>query len=149
MSRPKPKRTKAYRPCPQKLPMTIRFDSDDERALQLIPHTSLKALADGVAEEADWHTLACRLNVGYTLAKDYFSEEASGALKTALYAIREVRDRHERVGKWGATPDELARIGDGLVITDDAQKACTRRELRNVMVHVFKQATEENKRLRA
>lgn len=141
MSRAKPKRSKAYTLRPARLPMTIRFNSEDERTLKLIPHTALFAIVAGAATEQDWHTIACRLNVGITLARTLFNHDAAMCLATALAAICDVRERWQRVGKYGATEPERERIGAGLVLTDDMQKACTRREMRDATVHVYRAVT--------
>jgi hypothetical protein len=137
----KPKRNKKYRQKPESVPMTIRFNSDCEMKLQLIPHQELAALIDGIGNETSWHTVTCRLNVGITMARNYFTDEAITVLALALDAIVDVRDRHTRVGKYGASSEEAKLIGAGLVLTDEMQKLCTRRQCRDAIEHVYRVAT--------
>lgn len=138
MSRQKKPRNKAHRPSAPCIPMIIRFDSEDERTLQLIPHTALAALKAGNATESDWHTLACRLNVGITMARTLFGQDVAMIMATALASVCDVRDRWKRVGKYGANAQEIKEIGAGLVLADDMQRSSTRREMRDALVHVFK-----------
>jgi len=49
-------------------------------------------------------------------------------MEQALSAIRSVKERHQRTGKWGASGAEFFEMGRGLNHTDEMQKAATRRE---------------------
>ena len=130
------KPAKRYKPQPRMLPKNIRFSSDAELKLQLIPHQNLASLRSGSFEEHMWHAMAARMNLGNTLAYTYF-EDAKDAMDKGCLALRSVWDRHSRTGKWGATGEELCHLGDGLNYTDDMQLKCTRRELDSAMEHVY------------
>jgi hypothetical protein len=141
MSASKAKRNKKYKPRANAIPIAFRFNSDDERTLQLAPHAELLKLRTGNADESAWHTLTCRLNIGMTLAHmGEQSDEAKRAMHASLEAMRSVLARNKETGKWSATGSELTAIGDGLVLTDEMQKASTRRVLRDAMHVVFKEA---------
>ena len=125
----KPK--KKYRPkcSPGTLPMAFRHSSQDDLALQLVPHSELEKLRDGSADEYTANTLAFRLNWGYVMAGEIFdAPEVRADMEQALSAIRSVKDRRERTGKWGASGAEFFEMGRGLNHTDEMQKAATRRE---------------------
>lgn len=132
---------KRYIPKLPGIPVLFRFGQEDEQKLQMVPHAELLKLRNGLADAGTWHTIVCRLNIGMTIAhQGEQSDEAKQAMAESLQAMRDVWARHEKTAKWGASGDELKAIGDGLVLTDDLQKASTRRELRDAMNHVFKVA---------
>lgn len=119
-----------------KLPINIRFNSQDETQLQLVPQTLLECFRAGTADESDWHTLALRLNWGRLLAEKHFPDAAQD-LASAQDALRAVKARHERSGKWGIAQPEFAAMGHGLTVTDAMQRQCTRRELREALQAVY------------
>lgn len=133
---------KRHKPKPHQIPVAYRFGADDERTLQLIPHQELDRLRTGDADESAWHTITCRLNIGMVLARKLYTADAVVTMAQALDSVCDVRDRHKRIGKWGTSGEEAKRIGAGLVLTDDMQKASTRREMRDAMAHVFKEAAQ-------
>jgi hypothetical protein len=124
---------------PHQLPVTIRFNADDERTLQLVPHQELALLMAGDGTEQSWHTITCRLNIGMTLARIRDTGEEIVTMAQALDAVCDVSDRFKRIGKWGASGEEAKLIGAGLVLTDDMQLDSTRREMRDAMKYVFKE----------
>jgi hypothetical protein len=130
------KRSK-YRPRQRMLPVVFRFDGNNERNLQLIPHDCLEDLRQGRGVEDGWHTLAARLNLGFVLARDHFNEEPQAIMAKALEALRAVYDRHERAQTWGATGEEFFAMGEGLNLTDSMQLQCTRRELQTAIVNIL------------
>ena len=135
----KPRKRHKYRVMTE-LPIAFRHSAEDETALQLAPHISLANFRMGIAEEPDWHTIAARLNVGSVAAHRNEQVEAYFTIEKSLDAIRAIRSRHERSGKWGINGDELKIIGESLVLTDELQKAVTRREMAEVIKYVFNTA---------
>lgn len=118
------------------LPVTIRFAPRHETDLQLSPHATLDMFREGVAEENDWHLLALRLNWGRLLAERHMKEFAD-ILAAAQEALRAVRERHGRTGRWGVSQPEFVAMGEGLNHTDTMQLKCTRRELRDALEAVY------------
>lgn len=130
-----------------KLPINIRFNSQDETQLQLVPQALLECFRNGTADESDWHALALRLNWGRLLAEEHFPDAAPD-LASAQDALRAVKARHERSGKWGIAQPEFAAMGHGLTVTDSMQRQCTRRELRDALqavygINKYQQRTEQ------
>lgn len=123
------KRSK-YRPKPvPALPKIFRHNKESDIALQLIPHQELEKFKTGEADEYTWNTVCFRLNWGYVMSGDHFdSVEARELMEQSLKAIRSVKDRQERTGKWGTTGEEFNIIGQALVLTDDMQLNTTRRQ---------------------
>lgn len=127
---------KAYKPKYEKgqIPVTIRHSSAADTTLQLVPHDELDKLRDGRADKYTLNTLAFRLNWGYVMAGEVFDNpEVRAALEAGLAAFRSVRERFERLGKYGATGEEFHAIGEALNRIDDMQKAATRREQHDAM----------------
>jgi hypothetical protein len=124
---------------PSTLPINMRFNADVENKLQLIPHDSLANFKHGHQTEPDWHTLAARCNLGSTLARDHF-DEATQVMNAAIEALASSWERFKRLGRMGMTGAEYNAVAAALVLTDDMQKLCTRRELDSAMTTVFQQA---------
>ncbi len=123
------KRSK-YRPKPvPALPKIFRHNKESDIALQLVPHQELEKFKTGEADEITWNTVCFRLNWGYVMSGDHFdSVEARELMEQSLKAIRSVKDRHDRTGKWGTTGEEFNIIGQALNLTDDMQMNTTRRQ---------------------
>lgn len=132
-------RKRARRGPTSTLPINIRFSASVETKLQLIPHDALANFKTGHQSESDWHTLAARCNLGSTLARDHFSA-ATEPLNAAIDALASAWARFQRLGQMGMTGDEYNAISTALVITDDMQLQCTRRELDAAMQAVYQQA---------
>lgn len=135
----KPKR--AYRPKyqPGQLPVTIRHSAKADTMLQMVPHEELEKLRQGEADEFTVNTLAFRLNWGYVMAGEVFDNpEVRAVMETGLAAIRGVKERVDRLGKYGATGEEFRALGEALNFTDEMQKKATRREQHEALTAVYK-----------
>lgn len=135
----KPK--KAYRPKyqPGQLPVTIRHSAKADTMLQMVPHEELEKLRQGEADEFTVNTLAFRLNWGYVMAGEVFDNpEVRAVMEMGLAAIRSVKERVDRLGKYGATGEEFRALGEALNFTDEMQKNATRREQHEALTAVYK-----------
>lgn len=137
----KTRRSRPARTCG--LPVMFRFSQNAELDLQLVPHVELSKILDGTATEEAWHTLAFRINVGQAVACLYFTDNQPlrEALDAAVVAVAEVGKRYRARGRLGVTGDEFRAIGQGLNLTDDLQRACTRRQLLAATLQVNTKAT--------
>lgn len=107
--------------------------------LQMVPQQELERLRTGDANEYTVNTLKFRLNWGYVMAGEVFDNaEVRATLESSLKAIKSVSDRADRLGKYGATGEEFFLIGEALNLTDQMQKAATRREQNECMEIVCK-----------
>jgi hypothetical protein len=131
---------KSYKQKPVVLPMPYRFNRDGEIDLQLIPHLEFQKLKLMCADDETWNTLAARVNVGYVLANSYAGDKQKTACSLALDALVLIKNRHYEIGKFWSSGDELEAIGEALNLTDDMQKASTRRDLRDALEHVYEVA---------
>jgi hypothetical protein len=131
---------KAYKPRGKGIPMVFRHPGEVEQDIQLYPHMELLKLRNGAADAGSWHEITCRINVGITLALQNGLEAALQVVAPGLDAMREIRDRFQRVGKYGATGEEIRIVGDALVATDEMQRSMTRRQLSDAIKHVYKVA---------
>lgn len=139
---------KAYRPKYDKgvLPITLRQDLSADTALQLVPHTELDKLRDGTADKYTVNTLACRIGWGYVMAGEVFdAPEAREVTRRGLDAIRAVKARHARLGKYGTTGEEFRDMGDALNATDEMQRQATRREQMEALaaLHIINQYKQQ------
>ena len=122
------KRSK-YRPKPAVLPKMFRHSKEADINLQLVPHQELEKFKTGEADECTWNTVCFRLNWGYVMSGDHFdSVEARELMEQSLKAIRSVKTRHEKTGRWGTTGEEFNIIGQALNLTDEMQMNTTRKQ---------------------
>jgi hypothetical protein len=135
-SNKKPRKKQARRPLI--LPMTIRHSAEADTELQLAPHAELMKLREGYGDEGSWHTLVCRLNVGLTVA--WQNNLDNNVMRKGLDAMINVRERHNKSGKWGLSGDDLREVGDALIATDNLQLSLTRKQLNKAIEYVYKEA---------
>lgn len=123
------KRSK-HRPKPVPvLPKIFRHSREADIDLQLVPHQELEKFKTGEADEYTWNTVCFRLNWGYVMSGDHFdSVEARELMERSLAAIKSVKARQEKTGRWGTTGDEFNIIGQALNLTDDMQMNTTRKQ---------------------
>ncbi len=111
------------------LPKIFRHSKESDIALQLVPHQELEKFKSGEADEYTWNTVCFRLNWGYVMSGDHFdSDEARELMQASLAAIKSVKDRNERTGRWGTTGEEFNIIGQALNLTDEMQMNTTRKQ---------------------
>ena len=133
-------RNKKHKPKPLQVPVIIRFDHEHERMQKIAPHQSLDNVVNKTASVEDWHTITQRLNIGATMAKNVFKQDAIDIMLKSLESIIGVRDRFNRIEKYGCTDEEFKSIGDGLNLTDEMQKICTRRQFDAAVKFVYENA---------
>lgn len=130
------------------LPSVFGYSDSAERALMIIPHQELERLRTGTADESTWHTVTMRLNWGFFLACDHFCEDEPRQLMLdALNFMRSIEDRHNRLGKWGVSGDELLTIGRALNVIDEMQINTTRREQERSLNDLLKINNTLNRRI--
>lgn len=124
------KKRSKYRPKPVAvLPRIFRHSKEADIDLQLVPHQELEKFKTGEADEYTWNTVCFRLNWGYVMSGDHFdSIEARELMESSLAAIKSVKTRHEKTGRWGTTGEEFNIIGQALNLTDDMQINTTRKQ---------------------
>jgi hypothetical protein len=134
------KSRKKYKPVVRlALPMTYGITKEASMWLQMSPHQHLEEFRRGDAGEQAWHTLVCRLNIGLTLAHEFFPL-AKQDMADALQAMQDVGARHDFLKQWGMSGDQLKVVGVGLSLCDDMQNSVTRREFSKAVDEVFERA---------
>lgn len=126
------------------LPINIRFSAQDETRLMQTPIESAERLLAGTADESDWHTTIMRLNWARLLNKANF-DEGESLIEAAQDAMRAIKARGEKYGTWSASTPEHKVINEALVLCNQMQKMCTRRELRDALQAVYDQNEYLNK----
>lgn len=139
---------KSKRPRPGaghiQLPVNIRFAAEHDTRLMLVPLQCADRLLAGTADESDWHTTIMRLNWARLLNKANFNEGES-LIEQAQDAMRAIKARGEKYGTWSASTPEHAVIHEALVLCNQMQSMCTRRELRDALQAVYDQNEYLNK----
>ena len=127
---------KAYRPKIQPaIPIVFGLQSDKKTDLRLPYHLSLEALRTGHGTSDDAHTIFSALLVARELAHKFNGAD----LNDALDAIAAVKERGD-AGKWGVSGDQFKAISAALVLFDEMQDASTRREVREAIQKVWREA---------
>lgn len=107
----------------------FRHSNEADLLLKMIPQDELEKVRLGEADAYTINTLAFRINWGYIMAGEIFDNpDVRAIMEAGLAAIRSVKARASRVGKYGATGEEFRSMGEALNWADDMQKSSTRRE---------------------
>ena len=130
---------KAYKPKYAAIPISIGLSAEMQTNLKLPPHMILDAFTHGRGDESGAHTLIAAVNLGAVLSRTQ-STDAQAVMESGLVAVQSVKDRGERGGKWGVTGDEYKAIAAALVLSDDMQMISTRRDLREAVRAVYREA---------
>lgn len=108
----------------------FRYNAEADLWLKLMPHQALEALRNGTADAGLHNMLVVRILWGARMVDDHLldPEEARQIMSRGVAAVESVSARYDRLGRFGATGEELNHIGDALVLCDDLQDTTTRRE---------------------
>lgn len=106
--------------------------------IKLAPHTRLDSIAEGIGTKFDLEVLKGRINVGYVLVTQLFSElEAAAVMLTGLDVIRAIEARDEKYPRF-VDLEECQLLGDALNLADEVQDATTRKEQATALQLVHK-----------
>lgn len=108
----------------------FRYNSDADFWLKHMPHQALEALRNGTIDAAMHNMLVIRVLLGRQIVEDHLVDpgEARQIMAAGVAAVESVAARYDRLGRFGATGEELRQIGDALNLCDDLQDITTRRE---------------------
>ena len=120
------------------LPINIRFSAQDETRLMQTPIESAERLLAGTADESDWHTVMERLNWARVLNKSNF-DQGEQMVEEGQNAMRAIKARGLQYESWTASTPEFNTISGALVLCNQMQTMCTRRELRDSLQAVYDQ----------
>lgn len=124
--------------------ITMRFSAEDETKLMLEPIKCAERLRDGMAEEGDWHAVILRLNWARLLNKANF-DQGEDLIEKAQDAMRAIKARGLQYDSWSASTPEFNAIHEALILCNQMQTMCTRRELRDALQAVYDQNEYLNK----
>lgn len=114
-----------------RLPTIFRNTPAEEQQLKLVPHTHLAALADGKGTTNAYATVVFRTLVGgmlTVLTEEQCEKALAAEFDEAIRALLAMGERHEGGLPLIATETEHALIGRALVLADDLQDVCTRKQ---------------------
>lgn len=110
------------------MPITMRFSAQDETQMMLVPIQSADKFLASTAEESDWHTVMMRINWARLLNEAHFDEGVQ-EFEAARLVMRAVKPEGLAEGIWSMTTDQHDTVNTALVLANQMQKQCTRREL--------------------
>jgi hypothetical protein len=110
------------------MPITMRFSAQDETQMMLVPTQSADKFLASTAEEADWHTVMMRINWARLLNEAHFNEGVQ-EFEAARLVMRAVKPVGLADGIWSMTAEQYETVNTALVLANQMQKQCTRREL--------------------
>lgn len=91
----------------QPRPVMSWLPSSERTTLKIMAHVMIEKLAAGLFDEMDDNTLAYTLDVSLYLAMGNGNDEIVQDAESCLDVLREIRQRRQRVGKYGASGDEM------------------------------------------
>ena len=129
------KRNKAYRPRLKSfMPITVGVSAGAAATTSLWPLQALQALTDGVATPENMGTLDLRTRWAAAMMETFEpSEDAREILDGATASLIGIKARMDKVGKIGATGQEMQALRAMVGLADDLQAKCTRRECRDAL----------------
>lgn len=101
---------KKYRPKP----IASWLPPEQRRDIEIIGHYFAPKLAAGMFDDMDGNTLAFALNVAHKMAVDTGYQAMINMADVAMQSFLGIRQRRERVGKWGAAGEELLILEEHL-----------------------------------
>ena len=104
----KPRKPYRARPVQSWLPADLRND------IEIMAHFLAPKLAAGMFGDIDGNTLAYMLNLARRIAIEGGYTSMINMADTTMHAFLGVRQRRERLGKWGAAGEELLVIEESL-----------------------------------
>jgi len=104
----KPRKPYRARPVQSWLPADLRHD------IEIMAHFLAPKLAAGMFGDIDGNTLAYMLNIARRIAIEGGYTSMISMVDTTMHAFLGVRQRRERLGKWGAAGEELLVIEESL-----------------------------------
>ncbi len=110
------------------MPVNMRFSAEEETWMMLIPIQSADRFLASTAEEADWHTVMMRINWARLLNEEHFNEGVQ-EFEAARLVMRAVKIEGLAGGDWTMTAEQHDTVNTALVLANQMQTQCTRREL--------------------
>lgn len=83
-------------------------------ALALVPHMALEKLRLGLFRDVDWMNYGTFVNAIQLLAQEAGNGDVIELGKASALALHAMRERAERLGKWGCSSDELLPLLAGI-----------------------------------
>lgn len=120
------------------LPINFGLSSDMKRDLALTPWLVLDAFKRGDGYEEGAHTLAAAVNLVAVMARRFDASVIASADR-ALAALHNVMERGKG-GKWGMSGQEMKDVGVALDLGDEMRSVSTRRDVRDALTQVYKEA---------
>lgn len=93
--------------------------------VSLIPHTALAKLRSGLFGAHEWREYGTFANVVQLLAQDRRNAEIIAHGASTNQALDSMRQRAQRLGRWGCSGDEYVALSSAINPMDDFLRTCT------------------------
>lgn len=103
---------------------------------------AFKLMTNGHADEQQWSTCVCSLNIAQVLAESGIGEEGTFVIKEALDGAFRARVRASRTGKWGFDGPAMISIQYAFELHEQQLKMATKEEIRDAMREVHRRIDE-------
>lgn len=103
-----------------------KTSGEDVDRLMIGELSAIESFRTGQAVDEDWHLLTVMTEISGFMAYDQKQTDVLKAARQAWKALGDMKERHERTGKWGCTGPELQTLRD-IIEWHDAQRSVVTR----------------------
>lgn len=121
----------------------IYLTAETLTGLQLLPHVSLTAMAEGTACEADLHNVIARVNLGYVMLTQWW--ESDGALEALLDALDALREMRPEMLAYPLGQPQVEALGYALLLSDLILQESSKREITKALTKVIELAATDTR----
>lgn len=101
--------------------------------LAMIPHMALEKLNLGLFGDEDWMNYGVFANVIQLIAQEVGNHEVLDLGKSTALALHGMRQRAERIKRWGCNSAELLALRAAINPMDDFLRTCTNVQIQRAM----------------
>ena len=116
--------------------VTQPLDDEQVRDLSLAFRLAFAAMIGGAADELQWSTCVCSLDIALILAENGIGKEHIPAINEALEGAFRAKVRHSKIGVWGFDGAAIQAIKDAYIIHEAQIEMATKEEMRDAIYEV-------------
>ena len=114
--------------------------------IALVPHLALEKLRTGTFRTSDWQEYGCFSNVIQLLAVEHRAEQIIALGARTNMALNSMRERAQRLGRWGCSGDEYVALRSAINPMDDFLRTCTNEQVKRALGRLDKAEREMRER---
>ena len=118
--------------------VAVKHPLNDEqiRDLSLAFRLAFSAMIGGSADELQWSTCVCSLDIALILAENGIGKGHIPAINEALEGAFRAKIRHSKIGVWGFDGAAIQAIKDAYIIHEAQIEMATKEEMRDAIHEV-------------